>query len=1215
MGGLFGGGASTPPSSPVTSLRLQTSTRGRPVPLAYGKPRIAANLIWYGDFVATGHTESAGGKGGSQPTSTTYTYTASVLMGLCEGAINAIPRIWRQKEVFVGEISQAVPMSVQDESWVVPPAPFKVRVVNSATFISNLSVYILDDRPSPLGGFFMGRFPLEQGKDYQVDASGNYTFLPIYAGTLVFIGYTCNQAQAVSDACGKIGMTLSRGTYSQNPQGWLSSRHPTETLAYRGIAYVSASNYALGGNGDMLNHSFEIDTQSGYSTEIRDANPKDVIVDLLTNPYYGAGFPAEKIGDMSAYSNYCIANNIFISPLYLDQSPVRDMLTTLMALTNSGAVYSDGRLKILPFGDVSASANNVTFLPNSQPVYDLNDDDFLGDSGDDPVQVTRKSQADSYNSVRIKFYNRNNDYNEEIVEAKDDASIAQFGLRAMDVQDMKEICDPTVARNVAQILLQRSLYIRNQYTFKCGWSKALLEPMDLVTLTDPGMGMNRFLVRITSVEEDEEGELTFTAEEAPQNVYSAARYPSQQSIGYSSNNNAVAPSVSPPVIFEPPLPIANGLDQLWIAAAAGGNKSWGGADVWLSVDGNSYKKIGQIISAARYGFTTSTLPAGANPEVQAQLGVDLSESGGTLMSASQRDVDAFTTLCWIDGELVAYRDATLVSAAQYKLSYIRRAGGGTKLINHNAGSTFVRLDESIFQWTIPSDMVGKRVFIKLASFNVFGGGTQDLSAIVAYEYVINGTDQPADNLPRKVIDSASVGTTKQEITPETLSVPSITGLGTVRTSLDDKGNIVISFQKVDDPGIQCWEMRMGKTFETGTWVAQTKEDFFLVPVIVAASNQYWIRPLYSGGNYGILTYFTAFSGALLANVTGLTMRINEPMLNFTWDKVEGAQQYITYFEEGGVSTMRVSQIPALSAPIPKYTSNLRIYAVAASGNISAPLDQPIAMTGSYRLNEIVNIHLPMNQGQFVNMAFTNAQQVEQVSLLGPASISLPVSSVNNSALFSFGYNLKDVSVNDIKSVPASWFRQDFWKARNGYFESASIDLGKVLTGRLKLAIEKTVTPYGNGSVSAYAQVSSAYLADSLCTDVIDKKAFLGATFYTSASGSGDWVPMADGDWAIACRYVKIIVKADRVSPLTDVQVTTGTLTLDVPDITESGTAKSVSSSGLTVQLVKDWNVISVVMLTPKSNCKVWATITGANTFTVYTDATSSVDVSYFVKGY
>ena len=120
-------------------------------------------------------------------------------------------------------------------------------------------------------------------------------------------------------------------------------------------------------------------------------------------------------------------------------------------------------------------------------------------------------------------------------------------------------------------------------------------------------------------------------------------------------------------------------------------------------------------------------------------------------------------------------------------------------------------------------------------------------------------------------------------------------------------------------------------------------------------------------------------------------------------------------------------------------------------------------------------------------------------------------------------------------------------------------------------------------------------------ELTEQKAFLTAIFYTCDTLLGPWVQINDGDWATACRYVKIVIQAERISPLTDVLVTTGTLTLDVPDLTESNVCTNVTSAGKIVSLTKAFNVANLVLLTPNRHCTVWPTAISKPSFTINPD--------------
>lgn len=77
----------------LSDLKVQSSAYGKDIPIVYGTMRIAGNVIWSTPIRETAHEEEQG-KGGSSSSVTTYTYDATFAVGLCEGPIIGIRRIW-----------------------------------------------------------------------------------------------------------------------------------------------------------------------------------------------------------------------------------------------------------------------------------------------------------------------------------------------------------------------------------------------------------------------------------------------------------------------------------------------------------------------------------------------------------------------------------------------------------------------------------------------------------------------------------------------------------------------------------------------------------------------------------------------------------------------------------------------------------------------------------------------------------------------------------------------------------------------------------------------------------------------------------------------------------------------------------------------------------------------------------------------------------------
>ncbi len=87
----------------LSDLHLQGSTEGASIPAVYGRVRIAGQVIWAARFkehVNTEEIETGGKGGGPSVTSTTYSYSLSFAVGLCEGEIARIGRVWANGESF-----------------------------------------------------------------------------------------------------------------------------------------------------------------------------------------------------------------------------------------------------------------------------------------------------------------------------------------------------------------------------------------------------------------------------------------------------------------------------------------------------------------------------------------------------------------------------------------------------------------------------------------------------------------------------------------------------------------------------------------------------------------------------------------------------------------------------------------------------------------------------------------------------------------------------------------------------------------------------------------------------------------------------------------------------------------------------------------------------------------------------------------------------------
>jgi hypothetical protein len=685
-----------------SGLQIQTTSSALPVPIIYGCNLVAPNVIWYQNFQA--HSQKSGGKGGGKggggsKNATSYSYSADIIMGVCEGPVSAIPRVWQGS-----------------------PTPTTLAALN---------------------------------------------------------------------------LNLVAGASPQAVWSYLATKYPAQALAYNGTCYVAAASFNLGSAGTISDNNFEVyGFFQGTGCNGADADPSQVVYDFLTNAQYGVGFPAASISGAallgasggSSFQAYCWAAGIAISPVLNSQESAASILSRWLQITNSTAIWSDGMLKIIPYGDGSISGNGWTWTANTTPLYSLTDEDYRYDAGTDPVQITRTDPYAAANWLSVEAQSRSDSYNTGPITAFDQSAIDRFGLRVGPTVAAHEICDIGIAQTVAQLILQRGLYIRNTYQFKLGPEFCILEPMDLIQLTDAPLGLSAVTVRITEIEEDDSGDLSITAEEFPAGVATSVAYPIQAKSNGAPNTNVVMNSINPPLIIEPPPTLTGNQVELWIGVSPqSGDPNWGGCIVYASLDGTSYAQVTTINQPANQGVLSASLPSygGVNPDTIDTLAVDLTESLGAMSSSNSAAAAAGVSLCYVGGEFLSYTTATLTAASKYNLTGLYRGQGGVASVSAASGAPFCVLDSAVLQYAVPSAEIGQTIYLKFCSFNIYGQQLQSLAACAAYSYAITGT-----GVLGPVASALSVGTA--------MDYGLIAGESIAET--DDFGNVVSTVTSVIDLG-------------------------------------------------------------------------------------------------------------------------------------------------------------------------------------------------------------------------------------------------------------------------------------------------------------------------------------------------------------------------------------------------------------------------------
>ncbi len=720
-----------------SGLAIQTATAAAAIPIVYGNTRVAPNIIWQNGVAAVPQYQSSGGGKGGGKTVSGYEYYTWVMYAIGEGPVTAVGTIYNGQATYpYGSYGLSLLPGT------TPQAPWGPALANAAFAPAALPYN---------GTAYMASADFDLGSSASNPSLGFEVYGLLYP-TAAINARDADPAFVVQD-------------FLTNPQ--------------YGVGFPAASLSAatlFGAGGDPSYQSYCKAVGLALSPALTDQETANSILARwlqLTNTaaiWSGGQLKFVPYGDAAVAATAVPTTGVFTVPAALDGlgfvAPTQTIQAVPAALfvADDGVAYAangtalvavtgvpgvgqyavNAGLYTFNAGDsnaqvrIGATASPAgTYTPNVAPVAALDDDDFVTEDGQDPVQVARVDPYAIANVQRLECFDRSNQYAATPVEARDQNAIEQFGLRIGSTITAHEICDLGMGLTAAQLILQRGLYVRNAYSFKLSWECCLLEPMDVVALTDPGLGLAATPVRITAIEEDGDGMLAVTAEEFPGGIATAVRANAPANAATIFNRNVPVAAVNAPVIVEPPAALTGGTPQLWAAVSGGANDvadpNWGGANVWVSRDGTTFTQVGQVTAPARQGVAAAALPAfaGINPDATDTLAVDLGESGGALSSASPTDAANGVTLAIVDHELVAYATATLTAPNRYALAGLQRGLYGSRPVAHAAGAPFARLDGAVFKYTLPPGTLGKTLTLKFQSFNIYGGAVQDLATCAA----------------------------------------------------------------------------------------------------------------------------------------------------------------------------------------------------------------------------------------------------------------------------------------------------------------------------------------------------------------------------------------------------------------------------------------------------------------------------------------------------
>lgn len=552
--------------------------------------------------------------------------------------------------------------------------------------------------------------------------------------------------------CQGAPLSLNKGNIS-SPTAYMASHHSDIAVGYSNMAFLYGYVYLGLNNASIPSYGIEILGLLRNSGDGTDANPASVISFLLTLLGYENNIDSTSFND---FWQYCSEADILISTpqdAFTSQKKCQEVIKELLTLTNTYMFWSVDKFKFVP-RDTMPRGQWVPHTIGSGP--HLTPDDMGKQSDGACVVYERKDSSEVYNRFGVVFTSRANGYEAETVFYEDTNDIAVNGIKSAPDLDAKWLHTVERAVTVAEMRARINRTENIKYTFKLSWAFAYLEPGDLVTLTDPVIGLNQQLVMIETVTEQADETLIVTA--LRRDGVAVATYNTGSDSYNEINNNKAPGNTRAPVMFEPPAELATSNNfELWIALQ-GGSVNWGGCSVYANTQDSAYELIGTHNRHSNYGKIITALSASGTT-----VDIEFSNVNTVELPAGSAQ-DAADGLCniYIDGEFCAYTNATLIGTKQYRLTLLRGRYGSTAAA-HSVNAKFAMMDENLYCLIVPKSAAGKTMYMKFPAFNVLGLKSQDLADVDYYTHTFSNKSYEEEYTEDNFVDQQSADYIKSAV--------------------------------------------------------------------------------------------------------------------------------------------------------------------------------------------------------------------------------------------------------------------------------------------------------------------------------------------------------------------------------------------------------------------------------------------------------------------
>lgn len=671
----------------IGDFQFPTATEERSVPLGWGTFRIKGpNVVWTGDFRKDAITEEIKtGLFTSENVVTGYRYFVGIQFALMEGVVDELRKMWIGDElVFDGSVTHDTTFTINEPrlfggdeaggaggfrgtfrffagtNTQAPSSYLSEKHVAGATIVDDGAGYSVNDVLIVQGGTFL----LQARIRVTAQSGGNITaFLIQNPGD-----YTAFPSNPVSVS----GGTGTGAMFDLILEGFASIGG--QTIAYRDICYIIPDEEApyVGNSGSIKPPSFEVRRTPNFLSltggrEIvndGDANPMNVLYEVLTNASWGFGIAAADV-DVAVFVT--AANTIHAEgngfSFMLDREEdagefVRRIEQQVDCITFLNPATAKWQVKLI------RDDYDILLVPE------------INATNSELESFTQGTWEGTTNQVRCNFNERVDDYKGTYAFAQDQANVRIVGSNTSTTVTHPGVKD----RDLANSLTWRELRTLAYPLSSGGWilNRTMygVLPGDVLALTDADLGYTRLPMRVMSVDYGEllDGRIRISA---VRDVFRAAvgsfaappsttwEPPADELVAFPPDEQLAFEAPRGLTLRDPNSP-APDTDKIYAAARRQGPES-----SFLIVErhaagtpSGAFTEVGEVFGFLRIGSLLSTLPSGRSyphasfvvvpgPDTQSAIETafpditDIVELGTDLL-----------TLCLIDEEFF------LVSSAQ-----------------------------------------------------------------------------------------------------------------------------------------------------------------------------------------------------------------------------------------------------------------------------------------------------------------------------------------------------------------------------------------------------------------------------------------------------------------------------------------------------------------------------------------------------------------------